>query len=327
MREKGNSFTMKSEEFIGRGGNAFVADCGNGCVKKILNIKKCNREKIQRFKDEVTVMKRLNGTKGVLPILQDHLDDGKHEYWYTMPKAELLIEHINKSDNKYQECQKAIQQLILTLSCLHEKKISHRDIKPSNLYYYDGLYCFGDFGLVDFPDKFNELTKSYKQLGAWTTIAPEMKRNPKNADGIKADVYSFAKTIWIVLTGNDKCFDGTYDKLRDGGLMECHSAGKPSHLTVHWHVAKRQYGAYFFFDHDELHAVFSRCYGAHPDTKVDILIQMDPETNHYELALYRYGMKEPLKINESAYQLMVFRNKFECFRSENYNLPPRSWRW
>ena len=213
MREKGNSFTMKSEEFIGRGGNAFVADCGNGCVKKILNIKKCNREKIQRFKDEVTVMKRLNGTKGVLPILQDHLDDGKHEYWYTMPKAELLIEHINKSDNKYQECQKAIQQLILTLSCLHEKKISHRDIKPSNLYYYDGLYCFGDFGLVDFPDKFNELTKSYKQLGAWTTIAPEMKRNPKNADGIKADVYSFAKTIWIVLTGNDKCFDGTYDYL------------------------------------------------------------------------------------------------------------------
>lgn len=124
-----------------------------------------------------------------------------------------------------------------------------------------------------------------------------------------------------------RCFDGTYDKLRDGGLMECHSAGKPSHLTVHWHVAKRQYGAYFFFDHDELHAVFSRCYGAHPDTKVDILIQMDPETNHYELALYRYGMKEPLKINESAYQLMVFRNKFECFRSENYNLPPRSWRW
>ena len=124
-----------------------------------------------------------------------------------------------------------------------------------------------------------------------------------------------------------KCFDGTYDKLRDGSLMEYHSAGKPSHLTVDWHVGKRRYGAYFFFDHEELQATFNRCYGAHPDTKVDILVQMDPETNHYELALYRYGMKEPLKIDELAYQLMVFKNKFECFRSENYNLPPGSWRW
>jgi hypothetical protein len=124
-----------------------------------------------------------------------------------------------------------------------------------------------------------------------------------------------------------KCFDGTYDKFRDGSLMEYHTAGKPSRMTVKWHVAKRRYSAYFSFDHDQLKVVFSRCYGAHPDTKVDILVHMDPETNHYELALYRYGMKEPLKIDESVYQLMVFRNKFECFRSENYNLPPGSWRW
>lgn len=124
-----------------------------------------------------------------------------------------------------------------------------------------------------------------------------------------------------------KCFDGTYDKLHDGNQMEYHTAGKPSHLTVTWYVGKRRYGAYFFFDHEGLQTIFSRCYGAHHDTKVDILVQIDPETNHYELALYRYGMKEPLKIDQSAYQLMVFRNKFECFRSENYNLPPGSWRW
>lgn len=124
-----------------------------------------------------------------------------------------------------------------------------------------------------------------------------------------------------------KCFDGTYDKLRDGSLMEYHTTGKPSQLTVAWHMGKRRYGAYFFFDHEELQGLFNRCYGAHLDTKVDILVQMDPETNHYELALYRFGMKEPLKIGDSAYQFMVFRNKFECFRSENYNLPPGSWRW
>lgn len=41
-------------------------------------------------------------------------------------------------------------------------------------------------------------------------MAPEMRRNPKTADGKKADVYSLAKTLWIVITGNILGFDGEY---------------------------------------------------------------------------------------------------------------------
>ena len=124
-----------------------------------------------------------------------------------------------------------------------------------------------------------------------------------------------------------RCFDGTYDKLRDGGLQEYHTTGKPSHLNVSWHFGNHNYGAYFFFNHEELQTIFSRCYGTHPETRADFLIKMDSETQHYELALYRYGMKEPMVISESAYQLIVFKNSSECFRSENYNLPPGLWRW
>lgn len=123
-----------------------------------------------------------------------------------------------------------------------------------------------------------------------------------------------------------KCHDGTFDRLRDGSLLNYHEAGKPSRVCVGWHVGKREYSAYFFFSHDELVPLFRTCYGAHPETKVDFLLQIDPENNKYEPALFRYGMKEPLTIPENTCQVLVFRNKFECFRSPNYSQPKGAWR-
>ena len=37
-----------------------------------------------------------------------------------------------------------------------------------------------------------------------------MKRNPKDANGKKADVFSYAKTIWMFFTLDTKGFDGPY---------------------------------------------------------------------------------------------------------------------
>ena len=123
-----------------------------------------------------------------------------------------------------------------------------------------------------------------------------------------------------------KCHDGTFDRLRDGSLLSYHQAGKPSRVCVGWHVGKREYSAYFFFSHDELAQVFRNCYGAHPDTKVDFLLQIDPESDKYEPALFRYGLKEPLAIGPDACQVLAFRNKFECYRSTNYTQPKGAWR-
>ena len=122
-------------------------------------------------------------------------------------------------------------------------------------------------------------------------------------------------------------FDGTHDKLHDGGLMNYHEAGKPKKLAVKWHIKKSEYMAYFWFEDEEIREVFDRFYGAHPETKTDFMIRIDSEKKKFELALYRYGLKEPQVINESAYQLIVFKNKFEYYRSENYNQPRGAWIW
>lgn len=122
-------------------------------------------------------------------------------------------------------------------------------------------------------------------------------------------------------------FDGTHDKLHDGGLMDYHKGGKPRKLSVKWHIKKSEYTAYFWFEDEEICRVFDHFYGAHPETNTDFMIRIDSEKNKYELALYRNGLKEPEVISESAYQLLVFKNKFEYFRSKNYNQPRGAWIW
>lgn len=121
--------------------------------------------------------------------------------------------------------------------------------------------------------------------------------------------------------------DGTHDKLHDGGLLKYHQAGKPKKLAIKWHIGKSEYSAYFWFEDERIREVFDKFYGAHPDTKTDFIIRIDAENKKYELALYRYGLKEPQIISEDVYQLLVFKNKFEDYRSDNYNQERGAWIW
>ena len=122
-------------------------------------------------------------------------------------------------------------------------------------------------------------------------------------------------------------YDGTHDKLHDGGLMKYHEAGKPKKLAVQWHVKKLEWSAYFWFEDERIRAIYDRFYGTHRNTNTDFMLRIDPYNNKYELSLYRYGLSEPMIISEKAYQLLVFKNKFECYRSTNYNQHSGAWIW
>jgi len=202
---------------LGRGGNAVVfliRDKYTGedwALKQLIHkngkkaISRFDKEKQERFLNEINVaVKYAKRIPGILPIKQFN----KEDFWYIMPRADLIDDHIQEKPLQY--IIKGIIQLSETLIKLHEKGVAHRDIKPANIYFYKDRFCLGDFGLVDFPENTKDLTKSNRSMGPIFTMAPEMKRNPKKADGKKADVYSLAKTMWILLTGNGKGFDGAY---------------------------------------------------------------------------------------------------------------------
>lgn len=197
-------------EELGEGGNAtvFRAEDSLGlqvALKKLVNK---GRENKQRFENEIHVLKEWHEKiNGIMPIY----DYSEKEYWYTMPIAISVLKYIKDNDLKISQIIDYFIGLCHTMSELHKNNVFHRDIKPDNIYFYNGRFYIGDFGLVDFPDNDNNLTRSDRGLGAIFTIAPEMKRDPARADGKKADVYSLAKTLWMLLSLNEKGFDGQYN--------------------------------------------------------------------------------------------------------------------
>ena len=122
-------------------------------------------------------------------------------------------------------------------------------------------------------------------------------------------------------------FDGTHDKLHDDGLMAYHQAGKPKKLALQWYIGKNEYSAYVWMEDDLFCAAFDRFFGAHRDTKTDFIIRIDTEKKKFELALYRYGLQEPVVISEDAYQIIVFKDQFEYYRNENFDQPSGAWIW
>lgn len=198
------------EENIGEGGNATVLlvnslETGNCCALKLL--REYSKEKEARFRDEITIMaSNYKEVDGIMPIY----DWSEDELWYVMPVAKPIIEHIRENELDFNQILSLCIAYAKELSKIHSIDIVHRDIKPLNLYLLNGNCVFGDFGLADFPESENDFTRSDRGLGAIFTIAPEMKRNPKGADGKKADVFSFAKTIWMFFSLDEKGFDGPY---------------------------------------------------------------------------------------------------------------------
>ncbi len=199
------------EAYLGGGGNGEVWKCSttNGNTGAIKLIKSVNPKSYARFLDETTIIEKNSDIDGIIPVIDKYLPANPKEGipFFVMPVAESAE---NKLRGKsIEEKINAVLELCQTLHELHQRKISHRDLKPPNLLVYNSRFSIVDFGLVDYPDK-KDISLKNEEIGAKWTMAPEMKRESSQADGIKADIYSLAKTLWIILTENPKGFDGQY---------------------------------------------------------------------------------------------------------------------
>jgi hypothetical protein len=127
--------------------------------------------------------------------------------WYAMPlgvPTEVWAKTASPSEKVL-----AIAEAAETMATLHDRGIAHRDIKPANLLVFDGRCHIVDFGLVNYPAK-STLTGYKEQIGPLWTMAPEVRRNGNKADPLPADVFSLAKSLWILLTLSPQGFDGQY---------------------------------------------------------------------------------------------------------------------
>jgi serine/threonine protein kinase len=88
--------------------------------------------------------------------------------------------------------------------------IGHRDIKPDNLFRLNDEWVVGDFGLVAYPEK-EPITIQGRRLGPLDYMAPEMRANADKAQPGPADVWSLAKTVWVLLADTDLPLPGSHN--------------------------------------------------------------------------------------------------------------------
>jgi serine/threonine protein kinase len=196
-------------EPLGIGGNATVrrgrhVDSGQLAAVKVLKTKKITSEPYIRFVREIETLRKIGPTRGVLPIIDSYLpihpsrDDRP---WLVMPVATSITEALMRKP--LPEVVQAVHGIALALADLHENhRIAHRDIKPANLYLYEADYVIGDFGLLAILD-LDELIRTGRPLGPTFFMADEMIADAKSADPYQADVFSLAKTLWV-LAAEDK---------------------------------------------------------------------------------------------------------------------------
>lgn len=202
------------EALLGAGGNGDVwkATKPGQTSQAIKILRSVTVETYERFKIETSTLEKLGRVPGIIPLLDKFVPENKSDAlpWFTMPVAMPFEQYI--VGRKPLDVINDFVALAGTIRGLHDAGISHRDIKPANFLYYEGLLCLSDFGLVKYPDR-AAITPPRRDIGAKFTMAPEMRRKAESAIGQPADVYSFAKSLWIALTGQELGFDGQYNPL------------------------------------------------------------------------------------------------------------------
>jgi serine/threonine protein kinase len=190
---------------LGTGANAEVWRAedggGNEAAVKILHRRDATSEPYRRFANEVRVLQELGDHEGVLPLVDSNLPEAPSRdepAWLATPVARTIREALVDAD--VQEAVLAVDRYASTLAALSERGIHHRDVKPENLFKLKDAYMVGDFGLVSDPGN-EPLTEDRGRLGPRYYMAPEMLDHAGTAEGGPADVYSLAKTLFVLTAG------------------------------------------------------------------------------------------------------------------------------
>lgn len=207
-------WTLVGRKELGRGGNGTVWEAqadgedARYAIKILGTGQPLTQERRGRFADEVAFLSGEPGA-GVLPLIDSHLAADRDDIsWYVMPLATPLLNELG-SQASIETILDVVATIAETLARLAAQGIGHRDIKPDNLFTLDSKPVLGDFGLVTFPGKDNRTT-ALKKLGPANYHAPEMLTNPDTAAFEPADVWSLAKTLWVLLTGQNYPQPGEY---------------------------------------------------------------------------------------------------------------------
>ena len=126
-------------------------------------------------------------------------------------------------------------------------------------------------------------------------------------------------------------YNGELNKINPQEPTENALRAKPYKITLTWQTKKAKYNGYFWTDEQKIIETFQNAFDDDIENKEDniekegnLIIKIDSSFKNFTFILQT--MAHEIEIPAEEMQYLIFKNKFEYCRSNNYNKPKGSWR-
>jgi hypothetical protein len=99
---------------------------------------------------------------------------------------------------------------------------------------------------------------------------------------------------------------------------------KPSKIVIHWNIGKTKYSGYFWTDENKIIKTFSDFYENNMQKEGSFVIEIEESNKNFKFSMQNDTVITEIPIGEI--QFIIFKNKFEFYRSPNYDKPQGGWR-
>jgi hypothetical protein len=123
-----------------------------------------------------------------------------------------------------------------------------------------------------------------------------------------------------------ECFyyNGELNTTNSGEHAENAMRAKPHKIALHWRTGKIQYSGYFWTDETKIIETFAKFYDNDTQKEGELLIEVGKSNKDFKFSLQDKSTVIEIPVEEI--EIIVFKNKFEFFKSKNYSKPPQGWR-
>lgn len=184
---------------LGKGGSSRVYQVLYN--DQIFALKRVSLKEEQResFIDEIKLLKRLRGQKGIIELVDYDLKKGELDLLLECGDTDLSSV-IRSSTLTLNFIRDIWEQILQIVSLVHQQRIIHKDLKPANFLFVRGRLKLIDFGIS--KEMKNDTTKIFNetQIGTVNYMSPEsLDRDAKL--GRSTDVWSLGCILYEMVYG------------------------------------------------------------------------------------------------------------------------------
>ena len=119
-------------------------------------------------------------------------------------------------------------------------------------------------------------------------------------------------------------YNGELNTTNSGEHAENALRAKPSKIVLNWSTGDAQYGGYFWTDEKKIIETFDKFYKDDTQKAGNLFIEVGASNEQFKFFLQ--DDTTTVEIPAEEIEMIVFKNKYEFFRNENYNRPIGGWK-